>query len=207
MASEAGPLWKPLRDTMATMTRGRLRALAVLLLSGALVLGGCSSADPAAPAASEAVRTGPGGQLIGRTGTFALVAPDGWSEGTGRVGSVEGVDLVVLSGEPVGGFTANLVVLTSDGDAASVATKLAEGKQELGGEGRTVTDVPDVQVDGETAKGFSTAFEQQGIEVLTRSYAVHHGGKVCLLTLSSSVAGADRAEQDLTTMLSSWEWT
>jgi hypothetical protein len=77
----------------------------------------------------------------------------------------------------------------------------------MGAAGRTVSDAPDKTVAGVPAMGFTTTYEQQGLKVLARSYAVQRAGKVYLLTLSSSQSDSSHAMAELDELLSTWTWT
>ena len=195
------------------------RWFGICLLTVALVLAGCGADEPtptadASPSASVAASTAtPSGAeaqsdlVHARSGDFAVVPPEAWAEATDRAGDVPGLDLVLLSSRKVGGFSNNLVVLTSAGDAAALAAEIAKGREQMGAAGRTITETPDKQVAGETARGFQTAFEQGGAQVVARSYGLTHGGKVYLLTLSSSQQDAEHAMTELDEILASWTWS
>ena len=197
------------------MARARLRTLSVILLSGVFVLTGCGTpattpgsgpTGSTGAAVSTPGATSAGGTLTGRSAGFTVGAPQGWTEATDQAAGVSGIDLVVLSSDKVAGFSNNVVVLSMAGDAASLDGKLAEGRSQMTGAGRTVSDLPDITVAGEPGRGFATSFDQQGIQVLARSYGVQHSGKVYLLTLSSSQEDADHAAQEFQAMLATWKW-
>ena len=114
---------------------------------------------------------------------------------------------MLVAGEKTGSFSNNLVVVSVPGNEQTARDELAKGKDGLKQEGRTLTEVPDKQVAGVTAPGFGAAFEQQGVKVLARSWAVPHGDRVYLLTLSSSQQDADHAMAQFDQLLSSWQWT
>jgi hypothetical protein len=205
----------------------RTRALSVGLMTCALVLTGCSTAVTTAPPAattpaaslsapsSEQAATGQssattasaGDEVRSRSGSFTVVPPEGWTEATDKAKGVAGVDLVLLSSKKVAAFANNLVVTSAEGDRAALADELAEGRQQLGAAGRVVSTAPDTVVAGSTAVGFTTTFEQQGIKIMARSYGVEHGGRVYLMTLSSSQADATHAQAELDDLLSTWSWT
>ncbi|TQM62116.1 hypothetical protein FBY41_2144 [Humibacillus xanthopallidus] len=194
------------------------------MLTVALVLTGCSK-DPAATTAPTAAATAPAAAstspstgvtapetsesdvVRARSGDFGVVPPEAWAEATDRAGDVQGLDMVLLSSRKVGGFSTNLVVLTSAGDDAALEAEIAKGREQMGAAGRTVTETPDKQVAGSTATGFQTAFEQQGVKVVARSYGLTRGGKVYLLTLSSAEQEADHAMTELDEILASWTWS
>jgi hypothetical protein len=204
-------------------TPSTTRWSAVSVLTIALVLAGCSK-DPAAtsvatpgvaapassvaPAASATTATDAQSDLVrSRSGDFGVVPPEAWAEATDRAGDVAGLDLVLLSSRKVGGFGTNLVVLTSAGDEAALEAEIAKGREQLAAAGRTISETPDKQVAGSTARGFQTAFEQQGVKVVARSYGLTRGGKVYLLTLSSAEQEADHAMTELDEILASWTWS
>jgi len=192
------------------------------VLTVALVLTGCSNdpgatTDPtsaaqvASPAAStsgaRSSETSESDVVRARSGGFGVVPPEAWSEATDRAGTVEGLDLVLLSSRKVAGFSTNLVVLTSAGDDASVDAEIAKGREQMAAAGRVISEAPDKQVAGSTARGFQSAFEQNGVKVVARSYGLTHGGKVYLLTLSSAGAEAAHAMAELDEILTSWTWS
>ena len=73
--------------------------------------------------------------------------------------------------------------------------------------GCTASAAPAKSVACAPAVGFTTTFEQQGIKVLARSYGVQRGGKIYLLTLSSSQGDAYHALTEFDELLSTWAWT
>ena len=163
-----------------------------------------SASAASATSATSATSTGP---VAGRSGTYTVTAPTGWGVATDQAGSVQGIDLVLLSSSKVAGFGNNLVVIVTPGDATVVAQELEKGRTQMGQAGRTVSDAPDVQVAGVTAKGFQTTYEQQGVKILARSYAMTREGKVYLLTLSSSQQDGANALAQLGRIVASWRWT
>jgi hypothetical protein len=198
----------------------RRRWPAVALLTVALVLTGCSAGPTttgtvspsattpaAAGSASSTASTTPSDLVRARSGDFGVVPPEAWAEATDRAGDAPGLDLVLLSSRKVGGFGTNLVVLTSAGDDAALEAEIAKGREQLGSAGRTISETPDKQVAGSTARGFQSTFEQQGIQVVARSYGMARSGKVYLLTLSSAAQESDHAMTELDEILASWTWS
>ncbi|WP_076264123.1 hypothetical protein [Intrasporangium flavum] len=202
------------------------RIASALAVTCALVLAGCSK-DSGAPAGasggastaavSTTSTTPPSGSgtagsasagdaVPGRSSTFTVVPPEGWAEATDRAQGIKDIDIVLLSSKKVAGFANNLVVLSSPGDEQTLRDELDKGRTQLQAAGRSVSAAPDQQVAGTTATGFTSAFEQQGIKVVARSYGLVHGGRVFLLTLSSSQQDADHASTELDEILSSWSW-
>ncbi|WP_404388477.1 hypothetical protein [Humibacillus xanthopallidus] len=199
---------------------GRARWAGVSVLTVALVLGGCSTGEPTTSAGGSASSASLGATsapssatetdtdlVPARSGDFGVVPPEAWAEATDRAGDVPDLDLVLLSSRKVAGFSNNLVVLTSVGDAASLEAEIAKGREQMGAAGRTVSETPDKQVAGVAARGFQTAFEQQGIQVVARSYGLTRSGKVYLLTLSASEQDAEHAMTELDEILASWTWS
>ena len=206
------------------------RLASALAVTCVLVLAGCSKDTGATGAASGGASaaaattttttpaggsgttsTGTGGAAAGdavpgRSASFTVVPPEGWAEATDRAQGVKDIDLVLLSSKKVGSFANNLVVLSSPGDDQTLRDELDKGRSQLEAAGRTVSAAPDQQVAGATATGFTSTFEQQGIKVVARSYGLVHGGRVFLLTLSSSQQDADHAVTELDEILSSWSW-
>ena len=70
-----------------------------------------------------------------------------------------------------------------------------------------MSDAPDRTVGGASASGFTTVFEQTGIRVVSRTWAVAHAGRVSLLTPSASQQDAGRDLNELDEIVSSWTWT
>ena len=118
-----------------------------------------------------------------------------------------GVDLVLMSSERRAGFNTNLVVHVAPGDATLLESELQKGRQQLADQGRTVSDAPAVSVGGSPATGFTTSFIQQGVEVVARSYGLHHEGRVYLLTLSAAKSAGDQAAAELAQIAESWTWS
>jgi len=199
------------------------RVVSVGVLTCTLVLTGCSkdttasppsmsstSATPSAGSTSGATgsaATAEGDEVRGRSSGFTVVPPEGWTEATDKASGVADIDLVLLSSKKVGAFANNLVVTAADGDQSVLDDELAKGPQQLGAAGRTVSSAPEKTVSGSRAAGFTTTFEQQGIKVLARSYGVARGGRIYLLTLSSSQADAAHAMAEFDELLSTWAWT
>ncbi len=199
------------------------RVVSVGVLTCALVLTGCSKdttgSPPSVSRATATTSTGStsdaagapmeaeGDEVRGRSGGFTVVPPEGWAEATDKADGVANIDLVLLSSRKVGAFANNLVVTVVDGDPSVLGDELAKGRQQLGAAGRVVSSAPDKSVSGSTAVGFTTAFEQQGIQVVARSYGVARGGRIYLLTLSSSQADAAHAMAEFDELLSTWAWT
>jgi hypothetical protein len=202
------------------MNARRTRVASVGLLTCALVLTGCSKGPTASPSATSPVAssvttstttpsasTVTGDEVRGRSGGFTVVPPEGWTEATDKATGVADIDLVLLSSRKVSAFANNLVVTSAAGDQSVLDDELAKGRQQLGAAGRAVSSAPDKTVSGSTAVGFTTTFEQQGVKVLARSYGVTRGGRIYLLTLSSSQADATHAMSELDELLSTWAWT
>lgn len=200
------------------------RVLSVGVLTCALVLTGCSkdagvsppsvsSSAGASPtgaawgATTDAAATAEGDEVKGLSGGFTVVPPEGWTQATDKAKGVANIDLVLLSSKKVGDFANNLVVTAADGDQSVLEAELTKGRQQLAAAGRTVSAAPDKSIAGTTAVGFTTAFEQQGVKVLARSYGVQRGGRIYLLTLSSSQADATHAMAEFDELLSTWAWT
>lgn len=177
-----------------------------LVTPTAVVAPSTSTSGPSSTGAGTASSVGlTGAAVTSRSGGFSVEPAPGWTVATDQVTEVPGLDLALLSGERIASFNNNLVVIASNGDQAAADAELAKGRRQLGATG-TVTDLPPRQIAGEPAKGISTAFEQQGVKVVARSFAVHHQGTVYVLTLSSSPEGADVALTELDRMISSWTW-
>ncbi|NUO34257.1 MAG: hypothetical protein HOQ27_04190 [Dermatophilaceae bacterium] len=205
------------------------RAVSVGLLTCALVLTGCSKgpadgqtspSDAAAAGSTSATvpsatpstsasgsSTAAGDEVRSRSGTFTVVPPEGWTEATSKANGVANIDLVLLSSKKVGSFANNLVVLTSAGDQSALEQEMAKGRDQMTAGGRTVSAAPARSVAGTPAVGFTTTFERDGVKILARSYGVQRGGKVYLLTLSSSQDDGDHALAELDELLSTWAWT
>lgn len=196
------------------------------MLTAALVLTGCgtsekpsseggpSSSRPStasSPTPSIGTDTGaglPGGVVTSRSGAYSVTAPAGWGEATDQAGSdITGLDLVLLSSKKVSKFSDNLVVTTKTGDATAVEEELDKGRSQMASADREVGDADDVQIAGVTAKGFTTKFEQKGVRITARSYAMARDGKVYLLTLSSSQDDAANALTAFGAITSSWKWS
>lgn len=206
------------------MTRRPVRALSVSVLTCALVLTGCTkqtptgsspssvqsattTTDSSAADTASASTTGDSDALAGQSGTFTVVPPEGWSDATSQAGGVAGLEIVLLSSQRVAKFSNNLVVTSSTGDPSVLEAELAKGRSEMAAAGRTVSAAPDQVVGGINATGFTTAFEQQGVKVVARSYGLHRNGRIYLLTLSSSQEDADGAMAELDEIVSTWAWT
>ena len=190
-------------------------AVALVLVSGCSGEAGTRGASPSTSPVTVATTAEPtpstdpvdaADAVQGRSGTYAVLPPQGWGEATDEVGAVPGVDLVIMSSEKQAGFNTNLVVHVAAGDAAVLDSELAKGREQLADQGRTVSDAPPVTVGGSPAIGFTTSFTQQGVDVVARSYGLNHDGRVYLLTLSSAKSAADQAAVELDQITESWTW-
>ena len=203
-----------------------VRFVAIFVLTTTFVLTGCTTGGTAADngasrtpaatgsagtsttptAASGTITAEPGDEVAGRSGGYTVVPPEGWAEATDKAGDVENIDLVLLTSRKVDGFANNLVVITAPGDESALERELDNGREQMVALGRTVSDAPDRTIGGSPAKGFTTAFSQQGIDVIARSYAIQRNGRIYLLTLSSSRRDADHAMGELDDLASTWVW-
>ena len=195
------------------------------LLTVALVLTGCSTGAHADLDASaehlgrerrrdaprrRRPRHGRGGERrrAGRSGDFGVVPPEAWAEATDRAGDVPGLDLVLA-------LVAQGRRLQQQPRRADLGRRRRRprGRDRQGpradGRGRAHRSPrrPTSRSAGATARGFQTAFEQQGVQVVARSYGLTRGGKVYLLTLSSSQQDAEHAMTELDEILASWTWS
>lgn len=152
------------------------------------------------------ITTEASGALVGRSGDYSLKPLAGWQEVTERAGSVPNVDLVVLAPRQVSGFGNNIVVITIPGDRARLDAELTEGAKKMTGPDRRVSKGADITVAGVTATGFQTAYEEQGVKVLARSYGMQRNGTIYLLTLSSSQQDAPNAAKQFDQILRTWAW-
>lgn len=216
------------------MTRRSVRCFQAALVAAALVLAGCGTSEqpgsddgssssrptttttastttastPAASTGTDAGTTLQGGEVKSRTGAYTVTAPTGWGEATDQAGTdIAGLDLVLLSSKKVSRFGNNLVVITTTGDAAVVDQELEKGRTQMASADREVGDADDVQIAGVTAKGFTFKFEQKGVRITARSYAMTHDGNVYLLTLSSSQDDAANALSAFGEIIDSWKWS
>jgi len=202
------------RFERSVRSAGLVAVVAAVLVSGCSGDSGTPGASPSTPTATSPSATSPSetqpidavDDVQGKSGTYSVVPPQGWGEATDEVGAIPGVDLVLMSSEKRAGFNTNLVVHVATGDAAVLESELQKGREQLAGQGRTVSDAPPLTVGGTPAKGFTTSFTQQGVDVVARSYGLQHEGRVYLLTLSSAKSAAEQAAAELTQIAESWTW-
>lgn len=169
--------------------------------TGSAATGGGTGAAPTSGAVDDS------DAMTGPAGTYSVVPPEGWTEATDRAAGASGVDLVLLSPHQVDGFSTNLVVHVAAGDEALMRSELAKGRDELADEGRTTADAPPITLDGLVAEGFSTEFNQSGVDVVALTYGVHRERRVHLLTLSSAKSAAAAARADLAALADGWTWS
>ena len=208
---------RSVRFARSGRSTGVVAIVAVALASGCSTSPGAPGGAPSTPAvtatsptpapASSTQPIDAADDVQGTSGTYSVLPPQGWGDATDEVGAMPGVDLVIMSAEKLAGFNTNLVVHVATGDTALLESELQKGREQLADQGRTVSDAPALTVGGSTATGFTTSFTQQGVEVVARSYALHHEGRVYLLTLSSAQSAAERAAAELTEIAESWTWT
>ncbi len=210
-----------LRRSARSRFERSVRSAGLVAVAAAVLVSGCSAetgppgASPSTPTATSPSATSPSetqpidavDAVQGKSGSYSVVPPQGWGEATDEVGAIPGVDLVLMSSEKRAGFNTNLVVHVATGDASVLESELQKGREQLGGQGRTVSDAPPLTVGGSPAKGFMTSFTQQGVDVVARSYGLHHEGRVYLLTLSAAKSAAEQAATELTQIAESWTWT
>ncbi len=98
-------------------------------------------------------------------------------------------------------------MLTSAGDAAALEAEIAKGREQMGAAGRTVSETPDKQVAEWPRAASRPPSSSRASRSLARSYGLTRGGKVYLLTLSSSEQDAEHAMTELDEILASWTWS
>ncbi|MGO4596511.1 hypothetical protein [Terrabacter sp. 2RAF25] len=166
-----------------------------------------TSSTGSASGSASGTAAATGDEVKGKSRTFTVVPPEGWTEATAKASGVANIDLVLLSSKKVGSFANNLVVLSSAGDQSVLDEEMSKGREQMSAAGRTITTAPTRAVAGAPAVGFTTTFQRDGIKVLARSYGVQRDGKIYLLTLSSSQGEADHALAEFDELLSTWAWT
>ena len=123
---------------------------------------------------------------------------------TGRAAS-PGIDLVLLSSRKVGGFSQQPRRHRRSSRRRSAPRRPSSHKgQRADGRGRVAPSPRHADKDrwrvSHRHGASQTAFEQRGVKVVARSYGLTHGGRIYLLTLSSSQQDAEprdgRARRD-----------
>jgi hypothetical protein len=199
---------------------GAVAIAAVVLVSGCSTGAGTPDGSPSTPAAAPSSTStastaaaspthavDAADAVQGKSGTYSVLPPQDWGDATDEVGAMSGVDLVIMSSEKQAGFNTNLVIHVATGDAALLESELQKGQEQLADQGRTVSDAAPLTVGGTPATGFTTSFAEQGVDVVARSYGLHHEGRVYLLTLSSATSAAGQAAAELAEIAESWTWT
>lgn len=192
------------------------RFATIVVLVAAFVGAGCSSGTPGPTSAGSNSSTTSNASAAsgttthdtdakaGRSGTFEVVPPEGWVDGTAQVGDATSVDLMLVSSTKVDGFANNLVVQSStDGNAAA---EIDKGRSSMSVQGRTVTDAPALTIGGVAASGFVTTSTEQGHAVAQVFYGLDHAGRTYLLTLSSATQDSANARTQFTEIVGTWSW-
>jgi hypothetical protein len=204
-----------------------MKRFSVFVLGAMIALAGCSSTPPAPPALSSSdgmsatgtAATGsvdttsasstaaaPGGSLKGGSGSFAVTPPPGWSDATAQASGTPDVEFVVAAGTRSDGFLNNAVISAQRGVPHDLTAAAANAAAQLTATGKQVTNLPDRQIGGEPALGFSISNQRQDVLLTQKYYVFVHESSVYYLTLSSTQKGADAAVPEFDALLASWAW-
>lgn len=187
-----------------------LRLLVAALLAAGL-LAGCGGDD---------ADDGGNGAVEGTGYTVEL--PDGWDDRSDQSEDFAAAGFepdVVMSDDPEGGFARNINVLrqTSLADGVDVdrlaqdsrrALQDPELLEQLGGglEPTDISDVTELQLDGEPARAFDYSSERDGRELRFRQVYAVEGGTGYVITYTALADDFEEGAQALDEVVDSWTW-
>jgi len=203
-----------------------MKRFSLLVLGALLVLAGCSSAPPGPPPTSSGGATSatgtatpgtdatgasstpsvPAGSLQGGSGTFAVTPPPGWTDATAQASGTPGLELVVAASTRSDNFLNNAVISAQHGVPNDLDAAAANAKTQLAASGKEVTHLPERQIGGEPAVGFSVPYERQDLLLTQKHYVFIHENSVYYVTLSATQNAADAAVPEFDALLASWMW-
>jgi hypothetical protein len=203
-----------------------MKRFSVLVFGAFLALAGCSSTPPAPTPTSSGGDTGvtssattgsdaasttatasaAAGSLKGGSGTFALTPPPGWADATAQASGNPDIELVVAAGSRTDGFLNNAVISAQHGVPDDLAGAASNAKDQLTVAGKPVSNLPDRQIGGEPALGFSVPNQRQDMVLTQKYYVFLHQNSVYYVTLSSTQNAADAAVPEFDALLGSWTW-
>lgn len=190
-----------------------MKRFSVLLFGAFLALAGCSSNPPApTPTSSGGGRSvtitasAAAGSLKGGSGTFAVTPPPRWADATAQASGTPDVELVVAAGTRTDNFLNNAVISAQHGVPDDLAGAASNAKDQLSAAGKQVTTLPDRQIGGEPALGFSVPNQRQDTLLTQKYYVVVHDSSVYYVTLTSTQNAADAAVPEFDALLASWTW-
>jgi hypothetical protein len=203
-----------------------MKRFSVFVVGAMMTLAGCSSTPPAPGPPSSSGGTSatgtatagtgdttgasttaaPAGSLKGGSGNFAVTPPPGWTDATAQASGTPDVELVVAAGTRSDGFLNNAVISAQHGVPSDLAAAAANAAAQLTATGEQVTNLPDRQIGGEPALGFSVPNQRQDVLLTQKYYVVVHKNSVYYMTLSSTRKGADAAVPEFDALLASWTW-
>lgn len=195
-------------------------------VTAALLVAGCSGGDePPAPtsAVSEDVATGSDAgpstaagdeasspsaapdleQVHSDDDAFTLDLPLGWTDAADEV--EEKVEVAVRANEMTDDFYSNIVIA---GEAPDGGLSLEEVAEQVAGQGGSTYEMlPEIEVAGETAPGFTLTRRVRGVAVTQTQRWIVHDDRRYVATLSSAKGQAPAATAVFEQVLESWSWS
>jgi len=198
------------------------RVLAAVLASALLVAAGCGDEDDETaqtvtvsqpPAQSQPAQTQPaqtqpaapaGPQVTGSAYTFAI--PQGYEEEQAQGFQESIVKPTSGRGRPIFGVSSQAAPAQIQGNVEELR-RVVRSELERVPTARDIQQLPDLQLDGETAVVFEYVQSPQDIEVRTRQFAVVRNGQIynaAFATPSELFQGETGAFDQI---VQSWRWT
>jgi hypothetical protein len=184
--------------------------LAIGLLVGALLAGGCGDDDDDGP--QDGVPQQREGAVEG-TG-YSFVPPDGWQDATEQFeGSAIRVDVAYAEPEPQDGFANNVNVIRETPPGLD-ADLFDDYVQQFRRQARSVaTDAglsptEEIELDGEPARTWNHESRQDGpTRIRQQQVVVIHGDALYTLTWSARRDIFEESRAELQRLLDSWRWS
>ena len=147
-----------------------------------------------------------GGFAQGWVGHVCGDSPPGWADTTAQASGTPDIELVVAAGSRTDGFLNNAVISAQHGVPDDLAGAASNAKDQLTVAGKPVSNLPDRQIGGEPALGFSVPNQRQDMVLTQKYYVFLHQNSVYYVTLSSTQNAADAAVPEFDALLGSWTW-
>ncbi len=113
---------------------------------------------------------------------------------------------VVAAGTKTDSFLNNAVISAQHEVPNDLAAAAANAKAQLAASGKQVTYLPDRQIGGESAVGFSVDNQRPTALLTQKAHVFIHENSVYCVTLSSTQNAADAAVPEFDSLLGSWTW-
>lgn len=166
-----------------------------------------STGDSAASTGDSAeASSGPALSLTSSDDTFTLEVPTGWSDAIDLVAA--NALLAAQSDTRSAGFFNNMVITDQD-SVENLEEAVADTAKVLRTDDTDVTMLDPVDIDGESAYGFATISEVDGITLAQEQRFVQREDRQYVITFSTSQGEGENnnaANREFDSILQSWQW-